>query len=85
MRWKLIAVALLGFAITFASHSPGLVALGVIVGLICGIGAALAFVDAQIRASSRPEHMTQAQIDALKTTLRLPPSTLDRLPPPDPT
>ncbi|MGH8163301.1 MAG: hypothetical protein ACREP1_03080 [Rhodanobacteraceae bacterium] len=77
------AIALLGFALAFASHSAGWVAFGAIVGLACGIGAALAFVDVQIRASSRPEHMTPGQLDALKTTLRPPPSTNDRLPPPD--
>lgn len=85
MRWTLTAIALLGFAIAFASHSAGWVAFGVILGLACGIGAALAFVDVQIRASSRPEHMTTAQLDALKTALRPPPPVLDRLPPPDPT
>ncbi|MEO7149043.1 MAG: hypothetical protein ABIY40_03800 [Rhodanobacteraceae bacterium] len=84
MRWTLATIALLGFTIAFASHSAGLVAFGVFVGLVCGIGAALAFVDAQIRASSRPEHMTQGQLDALKATLRPPSPAPNQLPPPNP-
>ena len=70
MRWILPALSLLGFLIAWASHSAGFVALGVILGLVCGIGAALAFIDQQIRASSRPEHMTQGELDAIKSTLK---------------
>lgn len=83
MRWILTAIALLGFLIAFASHSPGLVALGVVIGLFCAIGAALAFIDVQIRATSRPEHMTAGELDALKSTMKPePPSSENHLPPP---
>lgn len=82
MRWTLTTIALLGFAIAFATRSPGWVAFGVIVGLVCGIAAALAFIDLHIRASSRPEHMTDGQLQALRATLRPQPSTASRLPPP---
>lgn len=80
MRWSLIVVALLGFLLAYFAHSPGLVALGVALGLICGIGAALVFIDQRIRDSSRSEYMTPGELDALKTTLK-PPGT--RLPPPE--
>jgi hypothetical protein len=79
MRWTLVVIALLGILIAVVARSPGWVAFGVIVGLVCAIGAALAFIDLQIRASSRPEHMTQGELDALKATLKPP---ADRLPPP---
>ena len=80
MRWVLTAAALLGILIAVFAHTPGWVAFGVLVGLVCAIGAALAFIDLQIRATSRPEHMTQGELDALKTTLKAP---ADRLPPPE--
>lgn len=84
MRWTLSVIALLCFLLAFAAHSPGLVAFGVIIGLICAIGAAFAFIDLQIRASSRVEHMTQGELDALKATLRTPPPQpqQEQLPPP---
>ncbi|MBS0432658.1 MAG: hypothetical protein JSS21_09685 [Proteobacteria bacterium] len=80
MRWILIIVALLGFLLAFLSHSPGMVALGVVAGLMCGVGAALVFIDLQIRSSSRSEYMTPGELDALKATLKTP---SDRLPPPE--
>lgn len=80
MRWGLTAAAVLGILIAVFSRSPGWVAFGVFVGLMGAIGAALAFIDLQIRATSRPEHMTQSELDALKATLKAPP---DRLPPPE--
>ena len=80
MRWGLAAAAVLGILIAVFAHSPGWVAFGVLVGLLGGIGAALALIDLQIRASSRPEHMTQSELDALKATLKTPPG---RLPPPE--
>ena len=79
MHWGLTVAAVFGILIAIFSHSPGWVAFGVIVGLVCAIGAALAFIDVQIRASSRPEHMTQGELDALKATLKTP---AGRLPPP---
>lgn len=83
MRWILTALALLGFLIAIFSHSPGKVAFGVFLGLACGVGVALAFIDLHIRASSRPEFMTQGELDALKSMLRPPPSgSSERLPPP---
>jgi hypothetical protein len=81
MRWGLAATGVLGILIAVFSHSPGWVAFGVFVGLVCTIGAALAFIDLQIRATSRPEYMTQGELDALKATLTTP---ADRLPPPEP-
>ena len=80
MRWGLAAAAVLGILIAVFSHSPGWVAFGVFGALICAIGAALAFIDLHIRASSRPEHMTQGELDALKSTLKAP---AERLPPPE--
>ena len=87
MRWILTAAAVLGFLIATTAHSPGWVAFGVFVGLICGLGAALAFIDLQIQGSSRSEYMTPGELDALKASLK-PPSPGGNsgpgLPPPTP-
>ncbi len=80
MPWGLSVAAVVGILIAVFARSPGWVAFGVIVGLVSAIGAALAFIDVQIRASSRPEHMTQGELDALKATLK---PSADRLPPPE--
>ena len=79
MPWGLAAAAISGILIAIFAHSPGWVAFGVFIALLCAIGAALAFIDLQIRASSRPEHLTQGELDALRATLKTP---ADRLPPP---
>jgi hypothetical protein len=80
MPWGLTVAAVVGILIAVFARSPGWVAFGVIVGLVSAIGAALGFIDVQIRASSRPEHMTQGELDALKATLK---PSADRLPPPE--
>ncbi|HXS73868.1 MAG TPA: hypothetical protein VN725_07460 [Rhodanobacteraceae bacterium] len=80
MRWILTALTLLGFLIAFAAHSTGAVAFGVTLTFICGIGAALAFVDVQIQSSARSEYMTPGELEALKTTLKPQASDTPRLP-----
>jgi hypothetical protein len=87
MRWILTISAVLGFLIALAAHSPGWLAFGVFIGLICGLGAALAFIDLQIQGSSRSEYMTPGELDALKASLKPPPSggnSGPSLPPPTP-
>lgn len=82
MRWILTATALLGLLIAMGTHSPGWLAFGVLLALVCGIGAAFAFVDLQIQASSRSEYMSPGEIEALKATLKPQQPDSSRLPPP---
>lgn len=84
MIWGLALVAVVAFLLAFASHSPGWMALGLLVGFVCGIGAALMFIDRHVRASSRPEHMTDREIEALRSTLRKPGEEPPRPLPPAP-
>lgn len=86
MRWILTATAILGFLIAIATHSPGWLAVGVFLGLTCGIGAALAFIDLQIQATSRSEYMSPGELEALKATMKpsAPAADSTRLPPPAP-
>lgn len=87
MRWILTAATVLGLLIAVAAHSPGWLAFGVFVGLTCGLGAALAFIDLQIQASSRSEYMSPGELDAIKATLKPSPPDANSersLPPPTP-
>ena len=84
MVWGLAIVALMAFLLAFASHSPGWMGLGIFVGFLAGIAAALVFIDRHVRASSRPEHMTDREIQALRSTVRKPGEPPRRLPPSDP-
>ncbi len=70
MIWALAIVAIIAFAVGFTSHSAGFLAFCLVVGFACAIGAALVFIERHVRASSRPEHMTQRELDALRSTVR---------------
>ena len=83
MVWGLALVALIAFMLAFISHSPGWMGLGIFIGFVAAIGAALVFIDRHVRASSRPEHMTDREIQALRSTVKKPGETPPRLPPSD--
>lgn len=83
MVWGLALVALVAFLLAFISHSPGWMGFGIFVGFISAISAALVFIDRHVRASSRPEHMTEREIQALRGTVQKPGHTPPRLPPSD--
>lgn len=81
MIWGLAIAAFLAFVLAFVSHSPGWMGFGIVVGFICGIAAALVFIDRHMRASSRPEHMTEREIAALRGTVCKPADPQRQLPP----
>ncbi|HET7932124.1 MAG TPA: hypothetical protein VFL63_12155 [Rhodanobacteraceae bacterium] len=81
MIWALAIVTLLALVVAFTTHSPGLVAFGIFIGLVGVITLAVIFIDRHMRASSRPEHMTQGELDALKATLPKGTPAAPRLPP----
>jgi hypothetical protein len=84
MVWGLALIAVIAFMLAFISHSPGWMGLCLFVGFISAIAAALAFIDRHVRASSRPEHMTDREIEALRNTMRKPGEPPRQLPPTDP-
>lgn len=81
MIWGLAIVSVLAFLLAFTSHSPGWMGLGVAMDFLCGVAAALVFIDRHVRASSRPEHMTDREISALRNTVRKPEEPQRKLPP----
>lgn len=84
MIWGLVLVAVVAFVLAFISHSPGWMGFGIFIGFVSAIGAALVFIDRHVRASSRPEHMTEREIQALRSTVRKPGEAPPRLPPSSP-
>lgn len=84
MFWGLALVSLVAFLLAFASHSPGWMGLGLLLGFVSGIAAALVFIDRHVRASGRPEHMTPREVEALRTTVRKPGDPPRALPPTGP-
>lgn len=81
MIWGLALVSLVAFLLAFASHSPGWMGLGIFIGFVSGIAAALFFIERHVRASARPEHMTEREIRALRGTLRKQDDSTRQLPP----
>jgi hypothetical protein len=81
MIWGLALVSLAAFLLAFASHSPGWMLFGILVGFCCGIAAALVFIDRHLRASSRPEYMSERELEALRSTLHKPGEPPRQLPP----
>lgn len=69
MVWGLALVSLVALLLAFASHSPGWMGLSLLVGFVSAIAAALLFIERHVRASSRPEHMTEREIQALRGTI----------------
>lgn len=84
MIWGLAIVTVLALAVAFTTHSAGLMGFCLFVGLACGAALALIFIDRHVRASSRPEHMTERELEALRATMRKRPETPRHLPPSPP-
>lgn len=72
MRWVLLVVAVLGFAVTFSAKTPGLMGVGLLVGFFSLFGALLAFAAARIASTSRPDTdlLTDKDISVLRASLR---------------
>lgn len=74
MRWVLLLLALLGFALGFSSHSPGLMGLGFVIGFVFLVAAFFAFAAARVAESSRPDStlLTDKDIATLRASMRKP-------------
>lgn len=55
LRWILLLLALVGLAVTFTTKSAGLLGLGLLLGLVGGIGFALAMAADRVAANTRPD------------------------------
>ena len=74
MRWIFLLVALFGFAIAFSAKTPGMLGLGLVLGLICVFGALFGFAAERVASSARPDAalLTDKDINALRASVRKP-------------
>lgn len=88
-RWMMLGLTILGFAIVFTTRSPGLLGLGMLLGLVGFVGFVFALAADRISASARPE-ATMASVDDIhamrrRTPVRQVPAKPATPPPVEPT
>jgi predicted lipid-binding transport protein (Tim44 family) len=68
MRWLLLLIAVVGFAVAFTSGSPGLLALGLLIGLAALFGFTLAMAAARIAETAQPAAnlIADAEVSAMR-------------------
>ncbi len=73
MRWLLLLIAVVGFAVAFTSRSPGLLALGLFVGLAGLFGFTLAMAAARIAETAQPAAnlIADAEVSAMRARAHL--------------
>ena len=86
MRWILLVFSILGIALGLAARTPGLMALGLLVGFGCMFACVFAFVAARIASTARPDAalLTDKDVSALRASVRKPgAATVAKSPPAD--
>ena len=68
MRWILLIVAIVGFAIAFTTKSPAVLGIALVGAIICSLAFVLALAAERISSNAQPESMLI--IDPEVTTLR---------------
>lgn len=63
-RWILLVLALLGLVLAFTTKSPGLLGLGLLLGLVGSVGFVLALAADRVAANARPD-MAMASAEEL--------------------
>lgn len=72
MRWLFALIAVIGYIVVWRGDAPGMRWLGLAIGVIFSIVAALAFAQFRINGSARDESLTDAQMESLKKSLQRP-------------
>jgi hypothetical protein len=74
MRWILLLVSVFAFALAFASKSPSIMGLGLVLGFGCLFGSLFGFAAARIASTSRPDValLTDRDISLLRASMRKP-------------
>lgn len=77
MRWILLVLAVLGFALGFSAKAPGLMGLGFVLGFVFLFAAFFAFASARVAANTRPDAalLTDKDIATLRASLHKPQPT----------
>ncbi|MGH8090226.1 MAG: hypothetical protein ACREO6_02110 [Rudaea sp.] len=76
MRWIVLLLALLGFALGFSSRSPGLMGMGFVFGFVFLVAAFFVFAAVRVAENSRPDAtlLTDKDIATLRASMRKPPA-----------
>lgn len=69
MRWILLIVAVIGFSLGFSAKSPGLMGLGMVVGMVCLVAAFFAFAATRIESTARSDIalLSPKELQSLRT------------------
>lgn len=86
-RWIMLGLTILGFAIVFTTRSPGLLGLGLLLGLIGFIGFVFVLAADRVSASARPEATMASvnEIHAMRARKPANPAARSAPPPAEPT
>lgn len=83
MRWIFLLVALFGFVVAFSTKAPGILGLGLLLGLIGLFGALFGFAAERVASSARPDValLTDKDLNALRASMRKAVPTTPNAPP----
>ena len=83
MRWILLVVSILGLGFGLSAKSPGVMALGLLLGFGCMFASVFAFAAARIASTARPDAalLTDKDVNALRASVRKPPAAAGGTPP----
>jgi hypothetical protein len=82
MRWIMLGLTILGFALAFAAKSAGLVAFGIVLGFVGLFGMVFSMAADRVSASARPESAMAAVEDLAAMRTRRPVAAVRSVPPP---
>jgi hypothetical protein len=68
MRWILLGLTILGFALTFIARTPGVLAIGIVVGFVGLFGMVFSIASDRIASAARPDTamLTSEDLTALR-------------------
>jgi hypothetical protein len=83
MRWLMLALVVVGLVLTFTAKGPGLLGIGLIVGLIGLFGTVFSIAAERVSASARPDTAMATPEDLAALRSRRPPVHAVPSPPAD--
>jgi hypothetical protein len=77
MRWILLLVAVTGLALAFSAKTPGLLGLGLLLGIGCLLASLFGFAAERVASSARQDIvlLTDKDINLLRASIRKPGAT----------
>ncbi|MGH8174337.1 MAG: hypothetical protein ACREPX_14455 [Rhodanobacteraceae bacterium] len=82
LRWIMLALIVLGIAVTFTTKSVGLLSLGILMGVVGFFGMVFSLAADRVSASARPESSMAGPEDLAAMRTRRPIAAVKSVPPP---